>query len=114
MPGQYQVEAKLGGYQPVRRSVDIRESKAFLMDLVLEPIPPPVPLPTGKGFGTLVLRASQLVSICLDRHVANERTDSHGDLKLRLPAEEHFVSVEEQWLPPKRRASRGDREGSHG
>lgn len=95
LPGQYELHATLHGYEPLRRSITVKDSKE-VMDLVLQPVPPPpiAPAATAKGSGTLLVETSQPGALVFVDRVARGRTDARGTFTVELAAEKHSVGVE--------------------
>ncbi|MGC2657610.1 MAG: protein kinase [Bryobacteraceae bacterium] len=99
--GQYQLSAKLSGYQTIERSIAIHNpSERYVIDLVLQPIPPPAPVVTEKGSGTLRVETGQANALVLVDGTARGRTDARGVFEVQLSAEQHFFDVEKNGFQP--------------
>ena len=95
LPGHYELHATLHGYVPLQRSVTVKNSsERYVMDLVLQPLPPPVAPATAKGSGTLLVETSQPGALVFVDHIARGRTDARGTFSVELPAEKHSVGLE--------------------
>ena len=96
-PGQYQVEAQLKGYQPIKQAVRIELNKGSrIVDLTLQPVAPiqPPPGDAPKPIGTLIVRAGIPDALVYINGEARSRTDKSGSLILPLEAKTYEVRVE--------------------
>ena len=98
-PGQYSVEARLDGYQPVQRTVDIDPAKPLnTINLSLEPIRVEV-APTAAT-GTLEVRTNVPDTLVYIDNRGRGRTDATGVYRLSLEAKVHSVRADKPGYQP--------------
>ena len=92
-PGQYQVQARLEGYQSAQRTLVVEPGKHLdVLNMKLEPLP--VIAPPKPQFGTLVVQAGEpKVQVFIDG-VPSGSTDARGNFSLPTDAKSHAVRVE--------------------
>ncbi len=96
-PGQYQLEARLNGYQTIQQAVNVEPDKGSrIVELTLQPVPAPPPPPgdTTPATGTLVVRAGVPGALVYIDGAARSRTDQSGSVTLPLEAKTYEVRVE--------------------
>jgi len=99
--GKYTLNAALRGYQSIQRTVTIHNApERYVIDLLLQPLPPPAPTVTPKGFGTLQLQTGQPSALVFVDGTARGRTDSRGMFSIQLSAEHHSFDVEKNGFIP--------------
>ncbi len=98
-PGHYELHATLHGYEPLERSITVKKER-YVMDLVLQPVPPPVAPSIAKASGTLLVETSQPGALVFIDRIARGRTDARGTFSVELPAERHTVGVEKNGFRP--------------
>jgi serine/threonine-protein kinase len=99
LPGHYELHATLHGYEPLQRSITVKKER-YVMDLVLQPVPPPVAPSAAKASGTLLVETRQPGALVLIDRIPRGRTDARGTFTLQLPAEKHTVGVEKNGFRP--------------
>jgi serine/threonine protein kinase len=102
-PGQYQVQARLKGYEPAQGTLVVdAERHLGVLNLTLEPMPAPAPAPTppvapgqpAPQSGTLIVQAGTPAALVFIDDVPSGRTDARGNLTLPAEAKTHDVRVE--------------------
>jgi hypothetical protein len=92
-PGRYSVEARLDGYQPVQRDLDVDSSKPTnAIDLSLQPIH--VEVPASAATGTLVVQTGVPDALVFIDNRGRGRSSQAGLLQLPIEAKLHTVRVE--------------------
>ena len=103
--GQYFINAVLKGYLPLQRRIDATDVKEhYVMDLILQPVPPPAPATSEKGFGVLRIQTSEPGAVVLVDGVPQGRTDRSGGLTAKLSADRHVVRAEKSDFQPSEHA----------
>ncbi|HLK64609.1 MAG TPA: protein kinase [Bryobacteraceae bacterium] len=99
-PGQYQLEARLDGYEPLLQQLSLAPGKTpNIVDLTLQPIPAPPPKNDDDGqraigTGTLIVQTGVADATVYIDGTPRGRTDSKGALSLPLDPKTHEVRVE--------------------
>ena len=92
LPGNYNVSARLDGYEPIEQTLTVTPGHASPLDLTLRPIasaPPP-----GNTAGTLTVRTRVPDALVFVDDVPRGRTDATGALSLQLEPATHTLRVE--------------------
>ena len=98
-PGQYQVQARLNGYDSVQGTLMVDPERHLgVLNLTLQPVPaPPHPIAPGQAapqLGTLAVQANAPAALVFIDNVPGGRTDAHGNFSLASEATTHDVRVE--------------------
>ena len=92
-PGNYQVSARLDGYQPFAGNLKVEADKNKQpVVFVLQPLPPPAAKSSSPG--TLTVRAGIAGALVFIDEVAHGRTGQDGVLTLQLEPKSYRVRVE--------------------
>lgn len=100
LPGDYNVSARLQGYQAVEQTLHVAPGHGSTLDLTLRPLitsPPPT-----NTAGTLTVHTHVPDALVFVDNVPRGRTDATGTLSLQLEPAAHMLRVEKVGYDPTR------------